>query len=247
MKNSDFIRNCISGLLLIFGSCLNSYGQFTYPGMAPLAPLPGFVVLMSGDTILGEIACGEFTENFMADVKFTGKDGIKTRYSASGVKGMGICLSGFCPDINPSDYFNWDIYEIRPSPKKGEPVFMPRISDGRIKIFMNRKAVVIGGDKEVTTSTFDGIEFEFSNQGLYIGPTYTLSYAFFESRTRYSSYYFEKDGSSLTFLDKGNYEALWDTLFGDCAAISGEVDQNPDLKKFKNFLILAEVYNRICP
>ncbi|NLE36168.1 MAG: hypothetical protein GX622_13790 [Bacteroidales bacterium] len=47
-------------------------------------------------------------------------------------------------------------------------------------------------------------------------------------------------------VDKETYDPVLEQLFGDCPAIQDEFVRNPDLKKFKNFLILTEVYNRLC-
>lgn len=55
-----------------------------------------------------------------------------------------------------------------------------------------------------------------------------------------------KDSGEMIKVDKETYDPVLEQLFGDCPAIQDEFVRNPDLKKFKNFLILTEVYNRLC-
>ncbi len=55
-----------------------------------------------------------------------------------------------------------------------------------------------------------------------------------------------KDGGEMIKVEKENFDPLFEQLFGDCPAMQEELAMNPDLKKFKNFMILAEVYNRLC-
>jgi hypothetical protein len=47
-------------------------------------------------------------------------------------------------------------------------------------------------------------------------------------------------------VDKNNYESVFQILFGDCPDIGKELDNNPELTRFKHFILLSEVYNQIC-
>jgi hypothetical protein len=67
-----------------------------------------------------------------------------------------------------------------------------------------------------------------------------------EGRSCYSSYLVSKNKGDLLEVDKKNYENVFPALFGDCPEIGQEIGKNPDLARFKNFMILAEVYNQIC-
>jgi hypothetical protein len=60
------------------------------------------------------------------------------------------------------------------------------------------------------------------------------------------SYLVSKDKAKLLEVDKKNYDNLFQTLFGDCTEVRLEIEKNPDLARFKNFMILVEVYNQIC-
>jgi hypothetical protein len=93
----------------------------------------------------------------------------------------------------------------------------------------------------------DGINFTYSpGDGLYCELIFAAPPEHFEKHGWYSSYYVEKDGSERLKVEKGGYDTVWKDLFGDCQKMSEEVGHNPDLLKFRNFLIVAEIYNRIC-
>ncbi len=95
----------------------------------------------------------------------------------------------------------WEIYEPRPHPKKQSLVFMQRFLNGRLKVFLNRSSNQITKSKIKTK--FSGISFEFiSGEGLFIGPTYKV--VDIEIKTRFSSYYVEKDGGHMVFINKKN-------------------------------------------
>jgi hypothetical protein len=83
-------------------------------------------------------------------------------------------------------------------------------------------------------------------EGLIIGPTNRTDYRIIESRSRWTSYFVVKDGGEMMKVEKENYDTLVEQLFGDCPAMEDEFIRNPDLKKNKNFMILTEVYNRLC-
>jgi hypothetical protein len=108
----------------------------------------------------------------------------------------------------------------------------------------NRSNVSMTKETSEVTNEFDGIEFRFLKEsGLRVGPIYTTYYRIIESRTRYSSYFIIKDHGPFQKIDKDNYDSVFLVLFGNCSEIQEELIKNPDLRKFKNFMILAEVYN----
>ena len=93
----------------------------------------------------------------------------------------------------------------------------------------------------------EGVGFTWPpDEGLRIGPTYRIDYHIIEGKARYPSYFVVKDGGEMIKVEKENFDPLFEQLFGDCPAMQEELAMNPDLKKFKNFMILAEVYNRLC-
>jgi hypothetical protein len=81
---------------------------------------------------------------------------------------------------------------------------------------------------------------------LYIGPIYKTDYRIIKSRSRYTSYLVSKDNDTLVKVVKDDYATQIKDLFGDCPAINNEIAQNPSLAQFKNFMLLAEVYNMLC-
>jgi hypothetical protein len=192
-------------------------------------PSDGYVILRNGDSLYGRITWRlKYVENNPVEIKFTPENGPTITYNASEILGF-------------------DDYVSMPSLKKGVPVFLNRLLDGRIRVFQNRSSVVIVNDKVETTTEFDGLEFSYSREeGLTIGPRFITSSRVIESRTRYSSYYVTKDNGALQKIEKENFESGFSTLFGDCQAIQLELIRNPDLGKFKNFMLLAEVYNQLC-
>jgi hypothetical protein len=124
---------------------------------------------------------------------------------------------------------------------------MYRLLDGKIKVYMNRSSTSTSTSKVEETSKFDGIGFSLSRgEGLRIGPTYTTTYTVIEERTRYSSYFVEKYKGQLVKVTKKNYDELFPKIFDMCPAIQKELEKNPDLKLFKNFMIFTEVYNQLC-
>ena len=180
----------------------------------------------------------------MSEIKFTDMNDQKTVYKAADLKGMGIKNEYFQADNvdTAPPVYPWDIYEIRPHPKKQTIIFIQRISNGRLKVFINRNSTPIITEK--SKKFLNGISFNSSEEGLIIEPTYVVTDI--ERKCRFTSYYIEKDSNAMFILDKNNYISYWPALFGDCSDIQNEIDGNSDMKKFKNFLIIAELYNSSC-
>jgi hypothetical protein len=214
-------------------------------GMATIMPGDGYVVLNNGDTLNGRINFRmKYVENNPVEIKFTAEKGSARTFNASEIAGCGIYPGS---DMESSMEPELEYYASMPSPKKGIPVFLNRMLDGRLKVFQNRSSIVTTSQKTETTSEFDGIEFRYSRKdGLTIGPTNKTTTRVIESRTRFSSYYVTKDNGKMFKVDKENFDSIFSTLFENCPGIQLELDKNPDLRKFKNFMLLAEVYNQIC-
>lgn len=204
----------------------------------------GYVVMKNGDTLNGRINWRmKYAENNPAEIKFIPENGPSQILNAADLSGLVL--------YPHTDFEGYEIpeenYISMPSPKKGIPVFYNRLLDGRLQVFQNRSSTIITKETAEVTTEFDGIEFRYSKQtGLTIGPTYKTTYRVIESRTRFSSYFIIKDTGELQKIDKDNYESVFSGLFGDCREIGQELEKNPDLRKFKNFMILAEVYNQLC-
>jgi hypothetical protein len=207
----------------------------------------GFIV-NNEDTIPGTIIVKQkYVENNPYEIKFTDGNDISKIYQADMISGFGMFSVPVKNDFDEVLSFSLENYESRPSFKKGTPVFMVRLLDGRIKVFLNRSSASISTSGIEERSKMDGIAFSISpGEGLTIGPSYNTSYRIIEGRTRYSSYFLEKNGGELIKVNKENYEQLFPGLFGDCPAIQAELEKNPDLKLFKNFMILTEIYNQLC-
>jgi hypothetical protein len=108
-----------------------------------MTPPVGYVITLSGDTIVGKITYGKKIEKFTSEINFTGPDSVTVGYTAADLTGMGVSQSADRNEIPPFGSTVWDNYECRPSPKNEIMVFMKKFSDGRIKIFYNPGATII--------------------------------------------------------------------------------------------------------
>lgn len=220
-------------------------------GMAPIFPVPGYVIYSNGDTAWGTLTWSlKYVENNPVEIKFTPKNGTKQTLRAEDIAGFGNQLSIWAvtdaalakTPIPFEDYISLSSW------KKKVPVFMSRMINGRLTVYLNRASIGIKTEILETTSKIDGFGFNWvPGEGLTIGPTYHTDYRIIESHSRYSSYFVVKDGGNMVRVDKENYDSTFAQLFGDCPALQEEFSKNPDLMKFKNFMILAEVYNQLCP
>ena len=233
------IITLVPGVNLKLAAQANQYSM-----MAGLGPFPGYVILSNGDTLHGRVKWAmKYVENNPSELKFTAENGESKTFNASELKGCGITVNeSFQESGMPPEH-----YVTLPSLKKGLPVFIRRLMSGKLTVYQNRSAVVSGTSTTTETSRIDGIGFTFSIEGgLAIGPTYRTEYRVIQERSHASSYYIVKDGAQMIKIEKDNYETIFTTLFGDCSAIEQELTKNPDLRKFKSFMLLAEVYNQIC-
>jgi hypothetical protein len=246
MKTTINIRTILLSILVLFAGSQNLLSQVM--GTAPIFQTDVFIILKNGDTINGSIVWRmKYIENNPYEIKFTNHNGDTEIFDAGMINGFATYTKQEQDEYGGQSYYFLEAYESKPSPKKGEPVFLNRFLDGRMKVFMNRSSMSSTTTKVTEKSKFDGIAFSFSpGEGLTIGPSYKTTYNIIEGRTRYSSYFVEKERGSLVKVSKDNYDGLFPSLFGDCPAIQKELEKNPDLKLFKNFMILAEVYDRIC-
>ena len=252
MKKASLLTKAI--LLAIFPVIMipeiSAQGEPVGPGMAPLLPVPGYVIYNNGDTIWGKLTWSmKYVENNPVEIKFTPDHGEKQTLSAGEILGFGNQLSAWLGEddiaaripLPPEDYVSL------PSWKKKEPVFMNRLITGRVTVYLNRSGIGTSTARVETRSRIDGIGFTWvPGEGLSIGPTYRTDYRIIEGRSRYTSYFVVKDSGEMIKVEKENYDLLLEQLFGDCPALQDEFARNPDLKKFKNFMILTEVYNRLC-
>lgn len=247
-------RNLRFVILLLVTVCLPK-GLFAQndqesvaPGEPPAGLVPGYVIMNSGDTIKGKLRWSlKYVENNPVEIKFIAENGNSKVFNAGEIRGFGNMLKVWM-DNNPIPIFtDMEHYLSMPSMKKGVPVFMDRLLDGRIRVFLNRGAIGIGGTTVTEEEKYDGIAFSFSRgKGLSIGPSYTTNYKVIKSRSRYTSYLVSKDNGTLVKVVKDTYGTQVKELFGDCPAINDEIAKNPNLAQFKNFMLLAEVYNRLC-
>jgi hypothetical protein len=212
-------------------------------GMAPGMKVPGYVILSSGDTVYGELKWAlKYVENNPVEIKFTAQNGVSKDLNASEIKGFGQ-NTGLLP--GPEHYVSL------PSMKKGVPVFMNRLITGRITVFQDRSSVMITSSK--TTGKvegklrIDGVHFTWvPGDGLYVDMSLAKNYRIIEYNTRFTSYLVVRDNSPIVKVTKDDYDSFFNSCFGNCPAIDDEVRKNPDLKSFKNFMIMAEVFNNLC-
>jgi hypothetical protein len=218
-------------------------------GMPSGMSVPGYVILSNGDTLPGKIKWAmKYVENNPVEIKFTAENGTSKSFNAGEIKGFGTQFQIPAEDDPMASFPLMENYVSIPSFKKGVPVFMNRLIDGRIIVYQNRSAIVSSTVKTKSEITgIIGITFTFSlAEGLYIGPALVRDVRIIKSESHASSYYVVKEGAPMIKVENDNYDSLFRTLFGDCPGIDQELDKNPDLAKFKNFYILAEVYDRIC-
>jgi len=217
-------------------------------GMAPVMLVDGYVVQSNGDTLIGKLKWRlKYIENNPVEIKFTSDNGATEIFKASEIPGFGNYIRLTKEDFDTPEEFQLENYVSIPSFKKGIPVFYNRLLDGRIIVFQNRSSNQLGGDKTEEISKIDGIAFDFSSdEGLNIGPSYSTSYRIIEGRVGHSSYYVIKDNEDFIKVKKDNFETVCKSLFEDCPEIQLELEKNPDLLEFKNFMLLVEVYNQIC-
>lgn len=220
------------------------------PGMAPVLPVPGYVLYNNGDTVWGKITWSlKYVENNPVEIRFTSMDGRKQTLRAGEIFGFGNQLSTWIgeDDVTAKIPLPPEDYVSLPSWKKKEPVFLNRLITGRVTVYLNRSSIGMSKSRVETRSRIDGVGFTWSpGEGLTIGPTYRTDYRIIEGRSRYTSYFVVKDGGEMIKVEKENYEMLVEQFFGDCPSMQDEFARNPDLRKFKNFMILAEIYNRLC-
>ena len=234
--------------LAAFDYQVNAQAEDITPGMGPGLPTEGYVVLSNGDTISGKLRWTlKYVENNPVEIKFIAENGATKQLKASDIQGFGFVKKVWMENNPVPLVVGFDDYVSLPSYKKGEPVFMNRLLAGRITIYQNRSAIIIGSSAVEEKTSIDGIGFSWiPGEGLTIGPSYRTDYRIIEGRTHFTSYYVSKDGAKYIKIDKDNFDESFSTLFGDCPAINEELTKNPDLRKFKRFMILAEVYNQVC-
>jgi len=225
-----------------------SLKMLAQPGMAATMPVVGYVVLSNGDTLPGKIKWSlKYVENNPVEIKFIADNGNTKLFNASEIKGFGNIIPGWVADDPQFVDQKFQDYVSILSVKKNIPVFMHRLLAGRITILQNRSSGIISNSTTSEKSRIDGIGFTWiPGEGLSIGPRYRTDYRVIEERVRFTSYFVSKENKPILKIEKDNYEENFNFLFGDCQAIVQELTKNPDLKKFKNFMILTEVYNRIC-
>jgi hypothetical protein len=218
------------------------------PGMAATVPMSGYVVLANNDTLAGMIRWSlKYVENNPVEIKFIEENGNSKLFKADEIKGFGNILPEWAADDPQFVDRNFQDYVSVPSFKKSIPVFMHRLLAGRLTVLQNRSSGSISSAVISEKPRIDGIGFTWiPGEGLSIGPSYRTDYRIIKARTRFTSYFVSKENKPIIKIDKDNYEENFNILFGDCSVIVQELAKNPDLNKFRNFMILTEVYNKIC-
>jgi len=248
MKNYAAFRKFIFLISLIFAGTFNLFSQTGQGDMGMIGVFAkGCIISQQGDTIYGMVKLkSKFIENNIAEIQFKNSQGNIDSFDAGSIQGFGIDFSSVFKMDEPGGN-QWDFYESKPAIKKGLLVFMNRFEKGKINVFQNRSSLGLTTTVAKQNSKFDGINFPYStDEGLRISPSYKVTTTFISSKSWSTSYYFEKNNGGLVKIDKSNYENLWVDLFGDCPDIQIEIVKNPELKNFKNFILLVKVYNSIC-
>lgn len=240
----------IAATLIFIVPVAHAQDEFGGAGAAPILPVKGYVVYNNGDSVPGKLAWSlKYVENNPVEIKFTPEGGEKQVLHAGEILGFGNQLSLWVGEDDEAMELAlpWEDYVSILSYKKKKPVFMNRIISGRVTVYLNRSSIGISTSHIEKIERIDGIGFSYSpGEGLQIGPTYRVDYRLVEGWSRYSSYFVIKDEGDMLKVDKKNFEQMWPLLFGDCPAIQAELEKNPDLLKFKNFMIIAGIYNQNC-
>lgn len=252
MKTLHLIREVVltATALIFIAPVTHAQDESIGPGAAPILPVRGYVIYNSGDTVPGKLSWAlKYVENNPVEIKFTPEGGKKQVLHAGEIIGFGNQLDLWLGEDEAAVKMAmpWEDYVSVLSYNKKEPVFMNRMITGRVTVYLNRSSIGVSTTHIEERRRIDGIGWSYSpGEGLQIGPTYRIDYRLIEGWERYSSYYVVKDGEEMIKVDKGSYEQIRTHLFGDCPAIQPELDKNPDLLKFKNFMILAGIYNQMC-
>jgi len=212
-------------------------------GLSSMVAQHGYIILNTGDTIYGKFKSGKIASGYMSQVILIGQNKEKTHYNAETIMELGIEHIIYNDSFKPVNSF-WEFFESKSLPKKGNMRLMRPFEKGIITVFYNSRSSETTLENTVSNGKIDGISFSYSfEDGLIFGPTTELITSI---KTWYSSYYIEKEGGKLTKVNKKNYVSLWPSLFKDCPAIIKEVNKNPELKDFKNFLLIVGIYNQLC-
>jgi hypothetical protein len=250
MKNRLNMARLVSllAISLAFSLAVKAQTEDLPEGMPPGLMTEGYMINGKGDTISGKLRWTlKYVENNPVEIKFAGDNGMSGNFTAGEIQGFGFVRKVWMDNDPVPVAAGFEEYVSIPSFKKNSPVFMHRLLYGRLTVYQNRSAVSLSTSTVKTDSRINGIGFSFvPGEGLTIGPTYKTSYKIIEGRTRYGSYYVSINGAPYFKVEKDNYDGLFTKLFGGCKAIDDEVAKNPDIAKFKNFMILAEIYNEEC-
>ena len=239
--------------LLIFSGLQQIIAQIDMgdyaPGTPPGVYVPGYVILSNGDTLSGKIKWAlKYVENNPVEIKFTAENGNSKSLNASEIRGFGISRKVWAENNPEPILMETEHYVSLPSYKNGVPVFMSRLIGGRITVYLNRQSIGAMVEKKEENTRMDGIAFTYiPGEGLSIGPSYRTDYRIIERRIRYTSYFVSIENEKIIKVEKENYNETFTSLFGDCPQIDDELRKDPNLVKFKNFMILVEVYNTLCP
>jgi len=241
-------KEFLAALFLIIAQFIAGPEISAQPGMAATLPMDGYVILSNNDTLYGQVKWSlKYVENNPVEIKFIADNGNSRLFKAGDIKGFGNIISTWAADESQIADQKYQDYLCVPSFKKNIMVFMHRLLAGRLTVLQNRSSGILSSSAVSEISKIDGIMFSWSpGVGLSIGPSYKTDYRIIESKTRFTSYFVRKADGPMIKIEKENYEENFNALYGDCPAIQEELNKNPDLRKFRNFMILAEVYNRIC-
>jgi len=244
--NKGYSTFCLMMFILIWTGIQSSVSA-QFAGMPPMGNTYGYAILSNGDTLPGLIKWKlKYVENNLAEITFTAKNGNSKDLKAGDILGFGYNPGGSINDLSRPEDPGYENYESVPSLKKEIPVFIYRYINGRIKVFQNRSQIYSSG-KDEKLSGIEGISFTFKpEEGLFIDPDYRSSEMIIGIMKTNTSFLVRKNQGKLLKVDKKNYAEVFATLFGDCPDIKKELDKNPGLSEFKNFIVLTEVYNHIC-
>jgi hypothetical protein len=207
----------------------------------------GYVVLDNGDTLQGQVIWRfKYKENNLSGIRFIASAGDNYVFNASDIIGFGNEPLSWKKDNPVPRQIRVEDYVSIPSYRRQTQVFMHRLLDGRITVFQNRNSSIIAFSNLDLNERIEGTRFSYSPvKGLMMGDECISKPSVIRYRSRFSSYYVRKDNGDILRVDRKNYEKVFDILFDDSQAVMEEVTKNPGLKEFKNFMILADVYDRL--
>lgn len=185
----------------------------------------GYVVTMQNDTIRGRVRVGAMVNDSPASVVVEMDNSTKKKLKGENLRLIAQRIPSFAYATGsiPRER-EMVVFERVPNPRRdGKLTLLERLTPdgGRVALYFDPS-----GWKKSSEYTFGNFVFEFNQQDL--------------------SYVVLKNGQESLLAKRGQFEAVHDTLFGDCPEFvrSYPVATRRDWRHFGEMVM---AYNRLCP